>query len=257
VPSRPAELVDTHAHLSAAELAPDLEDVLARARSAGVDRIIAVSETPRDAVATLAIAEAHPELVRAAAGLHPEHPDRELALELVGWMRRHRDRLVAVGEVGLDRWRVQDEPRREVQISNFQTFIELAEELDLPLNVHSRSAGERTVALLLERNARRVQLHAFDGRASKALPAVEAGYFFSIPPSVVRSPQKQKLVRRLPLSCLLLETDSPVLGPAARERNEPRNLLVALRAVSELKDLPEDAVREAVAENGRRLYGAL
>ena len=82
---------------------------------------------------------------------------------------------------------VKGEEDREVQRDIFGQFADLARELDLPLNVHSRSAGRHAVSLLLERGARRVQLHAFDGKLSSALPAVEAGYFFSVPPSVVRS----------------------------------------------------------------------
>jgi TatD DNase family protein len=100
-----------------------------------------------------------------------------------------------------------------------------------------------------------VQLHAFDGKASTALPALDAGYFFSIPASIVRSRQKQKLVRRLPLSCMLLETDSPVLGPEPGRRNEPANLRIALKTIAELKEVPEEAVAEAVSENFKRLYG--
>ena len=88
-----------------------------------------------------------------------------------------------------------------------------------------------------------MQLHAFDGKASAALPAVEAGYFFSIPPSVVRSRQKQKLVKQLPLTCLLVETDSPVLGPEPGVRNEPANLPLAIRAIAEIKSLPNHRSR--------------
>jgi len=75
-----------------------------------------------------------------------------------------------------------------------------------------------------------------------------------VPPSVVRSPQKQKLVRRLPLSSLLLETDSPVLGAVAGERNEPAAVVLSVNAIAELKSLSVVEVREAVAENSRRLY---
>jgi TatD DNase family protein len=110
------------------------------------------------------------------------------------------------------------------------------------------------VALLLEENAARVQMHAFDGKAGAALPAVEAGYCFSIPPSIVRSRQKQKLVKNLPLSCLLLETDSPVLGPDLQTRNEPANAVVALKAIAELKRVAREEVACAVYENSRRLY---
>jgi TatD DNase family protein len=133
--------------------------------------------------------------------------------------------------------------------------IRLALELDLPLNVHSRSAGKHVIPMLLEYGALRVQLHAFDGKASTAEPAAKAGYFFSIPASIVRSRQKQKLVRRLPLSCLLLETDSPVLAPVAGKRNEPANLKLALNAVAEIKEIPAAEVAEAVTENFERLYG--
>jgi TatD DNase family protein len=87
------------------------------------------------------------------------------------------------------------------------------------------------------------------------MPAVEAGYYFSVPPSIVRSEQKRKLARNLPLSSLLIETDSPVLGPTAEERNEPANALVTVRALAELKGKSEAEVIEAVRENTRRLYG--
>ena len=86
------------------------------------------------------------------------------------------------------------------------------------------------------------------------MPAVEAGFFFSIPPSVIRSEQKQKLVARLPLSCLLIETDSPVLGPYPKERNEPANAVVAVKAIAEIKGKKEEEVIEIVAENQKRLY---
>jgi len=247
-------LVDTHAHLGDPVFDGDRGDVLRRARDAGVTAVIAVGETLADARRNLELAGEHPE-IRPAAGLYPTHLDDPQAEALEAWIREHHDRLIAIGEVGLDHWKIKEEPDREVQRGIFGRFIDLAIELDLPVNVHSRSAGKHAIACLLERGARRVQLHAFDGKPSTALPAVEAGYFFSIPPSVVRSRQKQKLIGRLPLSCLLLETDSPVLGPVAGERNEPANLRVALEAVAEIKALSSEEVAETVTENTLRLFG--
>jgi TatD DNase family protein len=247
-------LVDTHAHLCSPDFDHDLGAVLARARAAGLGAVISVGETPADAVRTLALAETFP-MIRPAAGLYPTVLDGDQAAILQRFIRQHRARLVAIGEVGLDHWAVKEEKDRELQRDILRGFIHLAKELDLPLNVHSRSAGRHAIAILLERGASRAQLHAFDGKASAALPAVEAGYFFSIPPSVVRSRQKQKLVKQLPLSCLLVETDSPVLGPAPNVRNEPANLLVAVKAIAEIKELPEQQVLEAVAANTTRLYG--
>ena len=256
--SRAAEhsgLTDCHAHLCAGAFAGDLSDVLARARDAGVDAVVAVGETLADAERNLDLAEAYPGFVRPTAGLYPTHLDLAAAEAVADLIRRERSRLAAIGEVGLDRWKVREEQDLALQRDIFALFIDLSIKLDLPLNVHSRSAGHYAIDLLRERGAKRVQLHAFDGRAARAGPAVEAGYFFSVPPSIVRSPQKQKLVRRLPLSCLLLETDSPVLGPERDQRNEPANALVSLRAIAELKAVPEKDVAAAVRENTARLYG--
>jgi TatD DNase family protein len=159
--------------------------------------------------------------------------------------------------VGLDFWIAKEDADKGIQKDIFRSFIALSKELDLPLNVHSRSAGRHAVALLLAEGAARVQMHAFDGKASAALPAVDAGYFFSIPPSVVRSRQKQKLVKSLPLSCILVETDSPVLGPEPNMRNEPANVIVSIKTIAELKNVSEEEVMEAVTANTAKLYGNL
>jgi TatD DNase family protein len=249
-------LVDTHTHLFDAGFDADRADVLARARQAGVSAVIAVSETLADARRNVELTQAHP-MIRPAAGLYPTHLDLQEADAMCVFIRRERHNLCAIGEVGLDHWKVKEDDEKERQREIFRQFIELSRELDLPLNVHSRSAGRHAIALLLECNAPKVQMHAFDGKASTALPAVEAGYFFSIPPSIVRSRQKQKLVKQLPLSCLLVETDSPVLAPNPNERNEPANVVIAIEAIADIKQVSKEEVTEAIIENTRRLYGEL
>jgi TatD DNase family protein len=247
-------LIDTHTHLYDDSFDADREAVMERAAAAGVGKIISVSETVEEARRNLDLAEKDP-AVLPAAGLYPTYLDMEAAEGMHEFIRRHRDRLVAIGEVGLDFWAVQDDEERVVQQQILEGFVDLSLELDLPLNVHSRSAGRHTVALLLKKHAQKVQLHAFDGKFGAAQPGVEAGFFFSIPSSVERSRQKQKLVHQLPLSCLLLETDSPVLGPNPEARNEPANLAVALNKVAEIKNISPDEAAEAIYENARRLYG--
>ena len=228
--------------------------MLERARIAGVDAIIAVGENHSDARKNLELAKRYP-MLKPAAGLYPTHLDLDRAGEMEDFIRKNHSVLAAIGEVGLDYWVVKEAPDKALQKEIFKRFIELAKALNLPLNVHSRSAGRHAVALLLENNAARVQMHSFDGKAGAALPAVEAGYFFSIPPSVVRSRQKQKLIKQLPLSCLLIETDSPVLGPSPEERNEPANIRHCVKAIAALKGISEEAVIAAVSENTERLYG--
>jgi TatD DNase family protein len=249
-------LVDTHAHICDPGFDKDRDEVLERARRAGVEAIIAVGENLLDARKNFELAKRYP-ILKPAAGLYPTYLDLNQADEIADFIRQESSELVAIGEVGLDYWVVKEDSEKELQKEIFKIFIELSKELDLPLNVHSRSAGRHAIALLLENSAVRVQMHAFDGKAGAALPAIEAGYFFSIPPSVARSRQKQKLVKRLPLSCLLIETDSPVLGPSPNERNEPANAAIPIKAIAELKDVVEAEVIAAVSDNTEKLYGKL
>ena len=249
-------LVDTHAHICDPGFDKDRAEVLERARKAGVGAIIAVGENLADAHKNLELAKTYP-LLKPAAGLYPTHLDLNQAHEMADFIRQKRSHLAAIGEIGLDYWVVKETADRELQKEILKLFIELSKELNLPLNIHSRSAGRHAIALLLENTADRVQMHAYDGKAGAALPAVEAGYFFSIPPSVARSRQKQKLVKKLPLACLLIETDSPVLGPSPNERNEPANLSLSIKAIAELKDISEAEVIAVVSDNTEKLYGKL
>lgn len=247
-------LADTHAHICDEVFDADRSDVLARAEQVGVGAVIAVGENISDAGKNIKLAVAHP-ILRPAAGLYPSILNFAKAEEMHAFIRNEPSHLFAIGEVGLDYWIVKEDTEKEIQKEIFKSFIELSKELNLPLNVHSRSAGRHAVAMLLKCSAARVQMHAFDGKASAARPAVEAGFYFSIPPSITRSRQKQKLVKHLPLSCFLVESDSPVLGPDPKERNEPANITVAIKAIAELKNVSEDEVIESVAENTRSLYG--
>jgi TatD DNase family protein len=252
-------LIDAHTHLADPVFAPDFDAVLARARAAGVARIVLVGETLADARRNLELAERYSEL-RPCAGLHPAVVEREppgAAEELVRFAREHAERLVGIGEVGLDHWVAEDESVRQRQAEVLARFVALSLELDLPLNVHSRSAGRATIDFLAEKGARRVLLHAFDGRGGAALRALELGYYFSIPPSALRSRQKEKLLRHLSLDRILLETDSPALAAEPGTRNEPANVRLALRAIAAAKGVAEDEVAARTTENALRLFPRL
>ena len=250
------KIVDTHAHICDTAFDADRGAILKRAEDSGVAAVIAVGEDLSDARRNLELALEYP-VLRPAAGLYPTHLDPGQAEAMTAFIRRERDRLCAIGEVGLDYWAVKEDAEREIQRAIFADFIALAREQDLPLNVHSRSAGHYALDLLLSKGAQRVQLHAYDGKLGPALEAARAGYFFSIPPSVLRSRQKQRLVKGLPLSCLLVETDSPVLGPQPAERNEPVNALLVVDAIAKIKGKAKEEVLEVLFENTLHLYGDL
>ncbi len=246
-------LVDVHAHLYGEAFAGDMGQVLLRARQAGVHCILAVSESLEDAEEILALSGSQP-MVKPCAGLHPELAGKEDLGEMLSFIKKHSAQLVAIGEVGLDYWVAKDEQARQAQREVLAAQVALALELDLPLNVHSRSAGKHTIELFRELGARKVLLHAFDGRASSAAAGLEAGYYFSLPPSLVRSPQKQKLVRNLPLERLLLESDSPVLGPTVQDRNEPANVRLTCSEIARIKGVGEEEVARITTQNAQELF---
>ena len=170
-------------------------------------------------------------------------------------IRANSERIVAIGEVGLDHYRERDHSKRETQEKVFRQMIALAAELALPVQVHSRSAGRRALEVLEDAGAKSVHMHAFDGKSGLARTAsTDLGYYFSIPTSIVRSQQKRKLVKAIDLERLLLETDSPVLSPIIGERNEPSNITIACREVAELLRRSESEIEELCRENALRLY---
>ena len=260
-------LIDCHAHLTADAFAADLDAVLGRAQAAGVAGVLVVGEDLADdrRVADLVArpSTAAPVLLP-CFGFHPDRfaednrlPPRARIVATLTLIRARAPSLAAIGEVGLDGWMAKTEDRLRAQEGLLEELASLAVELGLPLNVHSRSAGQRTLDVLRAAGARQVLMHAFDGRAVHAVRAAEAGYLFSIPPSVVRSPQKQKLVRRLPLESLALESDAPVLGPDPRRRNEPANLTVTRDYIAAVRRITAERVEEVTTANALRLFPRL
>nr|XP_015194634.1 PREDICTED: putative deoxyribonuclease TATDN3 isoform X2 [Lepisosteus oculatus] len=216
--------IDCHCHISATEFDNDLEDVIENSKKAGLLALVAVAEHAGEFDKIIELSSRFPGFVWPSLGVHPvqDVPQRGATLQdldaALPLIEKYKDHLLAIGEVGLDftpRF-VTNENQKDEQRQVLIRQIEIAKRLDLPLNVHSRSAGRPTINLLKEQGAKNVLLHAFDGKPSVALEGIKAGYFFSIPPSIIRSEQ-QKLVKQLPLEFMCLETDSPALGPEKQD----------------------------------------
>ncbi|KAI6242726.1 hypothetical protein M3Y99_00178700 [Aphelenchoides fujianensis] len=240
-------MIDCHCHLADEAFDSDLGDVIQRAKEAGVEAAIVVAEFADQFDRVLNLAVEYPDFCFPALGLHPVQRGNRSAA----------DRLAAVGEVGLDftpRYVPNgDEDKRE-QREVFRRQIELANELQIPVNVHSRSAGRPVVEWLLKYEAKAALLHAFSGNVKSAKPAIERGFFFSIPPSFASNPEREKLVQAVPLEQLCLETDSPVLGPDRNERNEPKNLRVSAEFIARVKNVDVEEVIRVTSRNARRLF---
>eukprot|EP01134_Creolimax_fragrantissima_P006058 CFRG6058T1 len=253
-------LVDCHAHVCDEQFENDLDNVLQQARESGPRAIIAVSETLYECHKSLRISKIYPRLVYACAGMHPEKANLIELPDVIQFIRTHRNQLIGIGECGLDYTPKvlgnNIESVKAIQKEVFNKQAALAVELDLPLNVHSRCAGHHAITALKEAGVKKAVLHAFDGKAKYALAAATThGYYFSIPPSIVRSSQKNKLVETLPIENLLLETDSPALGPVPNIRNVPCNAKIACEAIAAIKRLSVEEVSRITTKNAVTLFG--
>jgi len=244
-------VIDVHAHL-ASDAYADIDGVLARARAAGVRKIIMSITDPREYPLARSIVDRHPGYVFLTIGIDPCCMDQGLFDRFV--LLASSVPAVGIGEVGLDHFYIRDDAQMALQEERFRATISIARGRGLPVVVHSRSAGKRALAILQSEGADRVLMHAFDGKAGDALDASKRGYYFSIPTSVVHSDQKKKLVRLLPLESLMLETDSPVLAPVRGETNEPANLVMSADAISAIKRIPIEDVIAATSYNAASLF---
>uniref|UniRef100_A0A3Q3RF02 TatD DNase domain containing 3 n=1 Tax=Mastacembelus armatus TaxID=205130 RepID=A0A3Q3RF02_9TELE len=257
--------VDCHCHISAGDFD---KIILFNFSKAGLLALIAVAEHAGEFDKIIALSQRFPGFIFPCLGVHPvqevspEHQrsaspqDLDAAQPII---EKYKDHLVGIGEVGLDftpRY-VSSETDKENQRQVLIRQAQIAKELDLPLNVHSRSAGRPTIQLLKDQGVEKALLHAFDGKPSVAMEGVKAGYFFSIPPSIIRSEQKQKLVKQLPLENICLETDSPALGPEKQVRNEPRNISISAEYISKIKGVSVEKVVEVTTQNALKLFPKL
>ncbi|XP_048391595.1 putative deoxyribonuclease TATDN3 isoform X2 [Stegostoma tigrinum] len=239
--------IDCHCHLAAPEFLTDIDAVIEQAKKAGLLALVGVTEHSGEFERLIELSDRYSGFVLPCLGVHPVQenpPQGQRAVTL---------------QVGLDFTPriAHTEAQKNEQRKVFIEQIEIAKRLDLPLNVHSRSAGRPTINLLKEQGAKKVLLHAFDGKPSVAMEGVKAGFFFSIPPSVIRSEQKQKLVKQLPLESICLETDSPALGPEKQMRNEPKNISISCQYVAQVKGISVENVMEVTTRNACKLFPKL
>lgn len=254
------QLIDSHCHLDFPEFDPDREAVLARARTAGVSRLVNPGADLRSSQRAVALAETYPE-VYAAVGVHP-HDASTLDDQTLARLRQlaTHPKVVAIGEIGLDYYR--DLSPRAQQRAAFHAQLELAAELRLPVIVHQREAADDVLTILRAWAGRLTSggvLHAFSAsHLAMAKEALAMGFYIGIggPITFANAGKLRETVPKLPLERLLIETDAPYLTPHPYrgQRNEPAHLVWVARRLAELHGVPLGALAGQVSDNTRRLF---
>jgi TatD DNase family protein len=245
-------MIDTHAHLDACADGPD--DVLERARAAGVDRVVGVGTSLESCTATLAIAARH-EGVYAALGIHPHQAGEQAGdLDAVGALFADA-KAVAVGETGLDFFRDWSPPAAQRVL--FQRHLDLAREVGKPVVIHSRAA-DAEVAEILEPFEGPVILHCFSSRGLLQV-ALDRGYYVSFAGNVTFPNAKELRVAAAQVrdDRLLVETDSPYLAPqAVRGRtNEPAYVAHTVASLAETRGVDMADLAEQIDANASEVFG--
>ena len=252
-------LIDTHAHLEMREFNDDREDVIKRAREAGVEYIITIGTTVESSRDAVLLAEKY-DFVYAAIGIHP-HEVKDIlhpAYEMLRHLAKHK-KVVAYGEIGLD-YHYEHSPRAD-QKRKLRDMLREARQLDLPVIIHDREAHEDTLQILSEEWSPDLGgvMHCFSGDLAMANKLIEMGFSLSIagPVTFPKAEALREVVRQIPIEHLLVETDSPYLAPqpVRGKRNEPAFVRHTAEAIAKIKGLSYDDVARITGFNAMQLFG--
>jgi len=267
-------LTDTHCHLDSHKFDPDRAETIQRAKDAGLVRILVPGLDHISSAAAVRLAESVP-VVYAAAGFHPTDLDKfsEAAFQQIKELAA-RPKVVAVGEIGLDYYWVKEAEKRAVQRETLRQQLQFAAEIQKPVVIHMREEGDAWTGAasqdLLEILAewrrglssplreRPGVLHSFNGDLETAQRALALNFFIGVtgPVTYKNADKKREIIRQLPMSQLLIETDAPFLTPAPQrgKRNEPAYVLHIADKIAEIHSKSPAEVASVTTANAARLF---
>jgi TatD DNase family protein len=255
-------LIDSHCHLDFADFAAERDAVVARARAAGLRRMITIS-TRTDAFGPiLQLTEAY-EDVFCTVGTHPHHAheEAEVSRDRLVALARH-PKCIGIGEAGLDYH--YDKTPRDIAARVFRTHIAAARKSDLPIVIHARDADADIAAILQDemgKGAFKGLLHCFTASADLAETALSLGLFISFSGVVTfkNSQMLREIARAVPMDRLLVETDAPFLAPVPHrgKRNEPAFITATAKTLAEVKGVPVQTIARVTTANTLRLFSKM
>jgi TatD DNase family protein len=236
------ELADAHCHLYAFD-----GSATADAIAKGVATMISNGVDTKSNLKTLEISDGRH--VFPALGIHPDYAENISDDEIeynIRLIRENKNIVKSIGEIGLDFAHAHGVNSIEKQMALFETFIDLSNELNLPISVHSRNAMPQVLHILNEKGANAVHLHFFEGSADDAIEAARRGYMMSIPP--LKSGSRISAIKAVPIGNLMAETDSPTANSTPSDVDKAVNIIADAKGIRY-----EDAAR-ALTENTKRFF---
>ncbi|RLI69103.1 hypothetical protein DRO91_08095 [Candidatus Heimdallarchaeota archaeon] len=249
--------IDTHCHIShTLKRGLKLNTLLEHAKRNNVFAIIDSPVEVKEYQQAIRIHRNHPKTIYITLGAAPANY-HEVNIEAILTSIRtfaEQKEIVGVGEVGLDYYWVKNDTLRKRQHETFRQFINLANELNLPLVIHSRDA-EKEALPELTRAEVPVVMHSFSGDIATALECTNRGYFISISTAVTRRKKNRRIAKAISLEQIITETDSPYLSPfPEKKRNEPANVIHAVKEIAKLKEVPEEEVSKVTVNNALKIF---
>ncbi len=251
--------IDTHCHLEDENFAADRAEAIARAETAGVERIINFGSTMQSSIAVAELAKKFSGLY-AGVGIHPEEIDDfdENTCARLADLAAH-EKVVAIGEIGLDYHWEKDSARRLVQQRIFVEQLDLARQMHLPVCVHDRDAHGDTLKILqTEARDLRGVLHCYSGSLETAREVWKLGWLIGVdgPLTFKNSAKVPEVVKAAPRDMILIETDAPYLAPVPYrgKRNEPAYVVEVAKKLAEVRGETLEEVAAYTAANAMRLY---
>jgi len=266
------KLVDVHCHLNHQEFKDELDEVLKRAEKAGLKAIVVSGVNPPANREVLELSKKYP-LIKASLGIYPidalglsegetglpQQMEKINLEEEFKFIEENKDKVISIGEVGMDFHWASKEQTYEQQAENFRKIIGFAKKIKKPLVIHSRKAEKECIEILGEEIADKeipVVNHCFSGKKSVIKIARDLGHYFSIPPNIVKAQNFQGLVELVPLSQLLTETDAPWLSPYQDKNNEPAFVMETIKMIAKIKGISEEETAEQIWQNYQKVFGA-
>ncbi|MCR5468541.1 MAG: TatD family hydrolase [Lachnospiraceae bacterium] len=254
-------IFETHAHYDDEKYDGDRFELLNEIHENGVDTIIDVGASVASSYDAYDIAN-KVDYVYAAVGVHPSELN-DLNNEVLEGLKKltENEKVVAIGEIGLDYYWEKDEDARDNQKYWFKRQLDLARELSLPVIIHSRDAAEDTMKLMKENKAEEIPgvIHCYSYSPEMAKEFVKMGYYIGVG-GVVTFKNSKKLkdtVKEIPLESILLETDAPYLSPEPHrgERNRSDYIKFVAETIAEIKEVDVQKVYDVTTENAKKLFG--